>query len=85
MGQTKGKYNPEFPIGTRVRILDKPDLELFSRRWAYHHPLESEYFQFGGREADVVNVTFYHGGDELYELSGVPGVWHEECLRTATS
>lgn len=28
----------------------------------------------------MASVTFYHGGDELYELKGVPGLWHEACL-----
>lgn len=28
---------------------------------------------------------YYHGGDELYWLKGVPGVWHEQCLRIDTS
>ena len=28
-------------------------------------------------------VGYYHGGDVLYELEGVPGVWHEVCLRKA--
>jgi hypothetical protein len=29
-------------------------------------------------------VGFYHGGDPLYSLDGVPGVWHERCLVLAT-
>jgi hypothetical protein len=28
---------------------------------------------------------YYHGGDELYWLKEVPGVWHEQCLRIETS
>lgn len=84
MGRTKGSYNPEFPVGTKVRVVNSGELELFSKRWTYHHPLESEQLRFGGYEANVVSVSFYHGGDELYELSGVPGVWHEECLQTIT-
>jgi hypothetical protein len=27
-----------------------------------------------------VSVGFYHGGDVLYVLEGIPGVWHESCL-----
>jgi hypothetical protein len=30
--------------------------------------------------AKVKEVTFFHGGDEIYALEGIPGVWHEECL-----
>lgn len=33
----------------------------------------------------VEKVGFYHGGDPLYKLDGVPGVWHEECLEAAYS
>jgi hypothetical protein len=25
-------------------------------------------------------VGFYHGGDVLYTLDGIPGLWHEQCL-----
>jgi hypothetical protein len=25
----------------------------------------------------------HHGGDELYKLKGVPGIWHEQCLEEA--
>jgi hypothetical protein len=28
----------------------------------------------------VKDVGFYHGGDELYQVAGIPGTWHEECL-----
>ena len=33
------------------------------------------------RVARVKEVTFFHGGDEIYSLEGMPGVWHEACLR----
>ena len=29
---------------------------------------------------DAVNLT-YHGGDVMYELADVPGIWHEVCLQ----
>jgi hypothetical protein len=29
-------------------------------------------------------VGFYHGGDELYELASVPGIWHEQNIHRAT-
>jgi len=35
---------------------------------------------FAGSEAKVLTVGFYHGGDVLYTLKGVPGIWHELCL-----
>jgi hypothetical protein len=37
--------------------------------------------KFADKIAKVKSVGFYHGGDELYELKGVPGTWHEQCLR----
>ena len=33
-----------------------------------------------GSVGDVEPATFFHGGDEIYALEGIPGVWHEECL-----
>lgn len=80
MGKTKGAYEPEFPVGTRVRILELEALERFQRKWKHHHPLRDEQLSFAGRAAQVASVAFYHGGDELYELKGVPGIWHEACL-----
>jgi hypothetical protein len=29
----------------------------------------------------VKEVSFYHGGDQLYILENLPGIWHEQCLR----
>jgi hypothetical protein len=43
--------------------------------------LEPEQLRFADKIAKVKSVGFYHGGDELYELKGVPGMWHEQCLR----
>jgi len=81
MGRTNGRYNAEYPIGTKVRVVDTAELELFSKEWTLHHPLKPEQISFGGHEAEVLNVYFYHGGYELYELSGVMGIWHEQCLQ----
>jgi hypothetical protein len=36
---------------------------------------------YAGKIAEVETVDFYHGADELYTLSGVPGVWHEACMK----
>jgi hypothetical protein len=76
-------YNPEFPVGTLVRILGKIELDRFSRDWKYHHPLQPNQLSFAGQVATVTKVSFYHGGDVLYELSEIPGTWHERCLRGA--
>jgi len=83
MGKTRGLYNPEYPIGTIVRVIGQADLDLFRRDWRYHHPLEDEQMGFAGVVAAVIEVGFYHGGDELYKLEGVPGIWHEGCIERA--
>lgn len=83
MGRTKGPYNAEFPKGTIVKIGDRESLEAFQRIWRLHNELEDDQLEYAGLEARVLSVTFYHGGDELYRLIGVPGVWHEECLSGA--
>lgn len=80
MGRTRGPYNADFPIGTKVRIADRAFLEEFSRTWRYHHPLQPDQLDHAGAVAEVQNLGYYHGADELYWLRGVPGVWHEECL-----
>ena len=81
MGKTKGPYTEEFPKGSKVKIADRAFLEDFRQTWKYHHKLEPEQLGFAGKIADVKSVGFYHGGYELYELDGVPGIWHEACLR----
>jgi len=82
MGNTRGAYNAEFPAGTQVRIIDRDHLAEFKRTWRYHHPLTDEQLAYAGHSAQVKSVGFYHGGDELYTLDGVPGIWHECCIAT---
>jgi len=81
MGTLKGQYNPEFPKGTKVRIASRTVLEEFARTWKYHNPLRKDQLELHDLEAVVEDVSFYHAGDELYKLKGVPGVWHEQHLK----
>jgi hypothetical protein len=37
-------------------------------------------FEYAGTIAEIESVGFYQGGDELYKLKGLPGIWHEVCL-----
>ncbi len=83
MGRTRGPYEAEYPTGTSVRIAGKEELESFVREWKWHHPLQQDQLDFAGHLAKVRDVSFYHGGDELYQLDGVPGLWHEENLTSA--
>ena len=80
MAATKGVYSEEFAVGSTVRVADIEILHSFRREWKYHHPLRDEQLAFAGQEAIVAAVSFYHGGDEMYELVGFPGLWHEQLL-----
>jgi hypothetical protein len=83
VGKTKGVNQAEFEVGTEVRIADRAFLEKFMEEGQYHNELEPEQLQYAGAVAKVKRVEFFHGGDEIYTLEGMPGVWHEECLRPA--
>jgi hypothetical protein len=77
-------YQENFPVGSRVCIADAHFLQEFRRTWRYHHKLEDVQLDYAGQIAEVSEVSFYHGGDILYGLSGTPGIWHEQCLILAT-
>jgi hypothetical protein len=80
VGKTKGLNNAEFQAGTEVRVADRAFLESFLEAGQYHNELEPEQLEYAGRVATVKAVEFFHGGDEIYTLEDIPGVWHEECL-----
>jgi hypothetical protein len=83
VGKIKGVNVAEFEVGSEVRIADRGFLEQFLEAGQYHNELEPEQLEYAGRTAKVLSVTFFHGGDEIYKLEGIPGVWHEECLSAA--
>jgi hypothetical protein len=85
MGKTKGLYREEFPKGSSVRIVGRPRLEDFLASWKYHNKLTSEQLNYADQIAEVESVGYYHGGDELYVLKGIPGIWHEQCLESYPS
>jgi hypothetical protein len=74
-------YPQRYLKGALVLVVGRAELEAFTATWKYHHPLEDAQLPFAGRMATVVSVGFYHGGDVIYELADVPGIWHEICLR----
>src|SRR5690349_7841938 len=82
MGRTKGPYRAEFEIGEKVQIADREFLLNFISEWKYHHPLQPEQLAYADQIASVQSVGFYHGGDEVYTLFHIPGIWNEECLRS---
>jgi hypothetical protein len=76
-------YEAKFEAGERVRIASREHLEQFKREWHYHDPLTDEQLGYAGAIGLVEEVGFYHGGEPLYQLKAVPGVWHEGCLSGA--
>jgi hypothetical protein len=83
VGKTKGLNKAEFEAGTEVRVAGRDFLEKFLEAGQYHNELEPEQLEYAGQVAKVKSVDFFHGGDEIYTLEGIPGVWHEECLSAA--
>ncbi len=73
-------YKELHPVGSQVRIVNSSVLEQFLKTWKLHNPLTSEQLAFAGKTAKIAKVGFYHGGDPLYILEEVPGIWHEQCL-----
>jgi hypothetical protein len=76
-------YKELYPAGTEVRVVPREKLEDFRRTWRYHHALEDGQLPYAGGMARVASVGFYHGGDVLYTLENIPGIWHEVCLESA--
>ena len=73
-------YLARFPIGSKVRVIPTEALKKFAREWQYHHKLRPEQMEYAGAISTVKEVSFYHGGDQLYILDGIPGIWNEPCL-----
>jgi hypothetical protein len=75
-------YDPaKYHKGSVVRIAPRAALEAFLRpTWKLHHPLVPAQLEYGGCTAKVFTSAMYHGGDVLYELEDIPGIWHERCL-----
>jgi hypothetical protein len=76
-------YEATFPVGSKVRIISRPALDEFARTWRYHDKLQPDQMGYAGTVATVKEVGFYHGGDQLYLLQDVPGIWNEPCLELA--
>lgn len=74
MGRPSGPYQADCPLGTTVRVASRTDRDAFLAKREWHHPLQPDQLLFAGQIAQVINVAFYDGGDELYTLEGVPGL-----------
>ena len=77
----KAAYKPSFPVGSKVRIASRARLERHRKEWKFHHKLQSEQLDFADSIATVKEISFYHGGDQLYVLENIPGIWHEDLLK----
>jgi len=74
-------YDPAmYREGSTVRVVSRAALEAFHRDWKLHHKLQPEQLVYAGRIAKVTRSLMYHGGDVRYELEGIPGIWHEQCV-----
>jgi hypothetical protein len=73
-------YEAAFLVGTRVRVRNLDRLKRFAEEWKHHHPLTEDQLKYADTEATVQEVGYYHGGDVLYALDGIPGKWHPQCL-----
>jgi hypothetical protein len=83
--QAKELYKAKFPKGSTVKIASRAELEYFLKTWKFHNKLRSDQLEYSDRLAQIEEVGFYHGGDVLYKLKGVPGIWHERCLESITN
>ncbi len=80
----QSSYDPKFAEGSAVEIASEDELKRFGAGWHYHHPITKKHLGYSGRRAIVSEVYFYHGGDKLYYLRGIPRLlWHEAVLRRA--
>lgn len=78
MGKIRGPYNSEVAVGSLVKIADRETFEHFVKTWEYHNKLQPEQLDNHDRVARVEDAGVYHGGDELYRLEGIPGIWQEQ-------
>lgn len=78
------QYQEQFPKGSTVRVKDSAALASFKKEWCYHNPLQDAQLACAGKEGKVSAVSFYHGGDVLYSIEAMPGLWHEQCVQIAT-
>jgi hypothetical protein len=75
-------YHEQFPVGAKVRVKPRQFLEQFKLEWQQHHPISDAQLAAADEEDKIKSVSFYHGGDVLYELYLNSGTWHEACLES---
>ena len=85
MKEEKYFYKETFPKGSKVKIANRAFLENFLLTWKLHNKLKTEQLDYADQIAEVESIGFYHGGDQLYKLKGIPKIWHERCLSLVTA
>jgi hypothetical protein len=80
MTNPQSVYKEAFLKGSMVKVADRSILEKFFETWNLHNKLKPEQLDYADQIAEVESVGFYHGGDELYKLKGIPGIWNKQCL-----
>jgi hypothetical protein len=77
------QYQEQFPKDSIVRVRDRAALESFKKEWRFHNPLSDAQLDYAAKEGRVAAVSYYHGGDVLYTIEAMPGLWHEQCIELA--
>jgi|SRR5688572_9535111 hypothetical protein len=73
-------YDPrKFKEGAEIRIASSAQIEQFARTSQFHDLLRPEQLQHANRTA-IVRASGIYRGDVVYQLKGVPGIWHEQLL-----
>lgn len=74
-------YDPsKFKAGSEVCVVSRAALDGCLATWKLRHELQPDQQACAGQTARVVRPEMYRGGDRLYELEGISGTWHEQCL-----
>ena len=73
----------KYTQGSRVRISSRERIEEVLRTGRYRRKVEEQQFAFAGQVATVKWSGLYDGGGFVYQLAGVPGLWHEQLLESA--
>jgi hypothetical protein len=73
-------YRATSTKGDRVKIARRDVLTEFRNTWRHQHPPDLDQIVFAGEDATVKSFGSFNGREVLYELDGIPGLWHERCL-----
>jgi hypothetical protein len=75
----------KYTQGSSVRICSLARLQEFLQTGRYRRKIEPQQFAFAGQIAMVKWSGLYEGGGFVYQLDGVPGLWHEQLLESVSA